>query len=129
MRTKHLAFALLVAAAVAACSGAKYVIDPPQVDLTQMGSLGIVALKADGAKGDLDASATQLFLQEINAAQRVPVLELGPYDLVLSGLGKTTFDREAAQALGEKQALDAFFVGEIGVTKVKPQVDLVAPLQ
>jgi len=129
MRTKHFAFALLIAAVVAGCSGARYVIDPPQVDLTQMGSIGLVTLKADGAKGDLDASATQIFLQEINAAQGVPVLELGPQATVLADLGKPAFDRDAAVALGEKQGLDAFFVGEIVVTKVKPKLDLAAPLQ
>jgi hypothetical protein len=129
MRTRHVAFAFLVAAAVTACSAARYVIDPPQVDLTQMGSLGLVTLKAEGAKGDLDASATQLFLQEINAAQRVPVVELGPQATVLADLGKTAFDRDAVVALGEKQGLDAFFTGEIVVTKVKPQLDLAAPIQ
>lgn len=127
MRKRHFAFVLILAAAVAGC--AHYTIVPPEVDLTQMGSIGLVMLKAENAKGDLDAAATQLFLQEINAAQRVPVLELGPYDTVLADLGKAAFDRDAALAIGEKQALDAFFVGEIGVTKVKPRIDLAAPLQ
>lgn len=128
MKAKHAAFAIFLAAAIAGCA-AHYTIVPPEVDLTQMGSVGLVTLKAEGAKGDLDDAATQIFLQEINAAQRVPVLELGPADTVLADLGKTAFDRDAALALGEKQGLDAFFVGEIGVTKVKPQLDLAAPLQ
>jgi len=129
MRTKHLALALFLAAVVSACSGARYVIDPPQVDLTQIGSLGLVTLKAEGGKGDLDASATQLFLQEISSAQRIPVIELGSQAAVLADLGKAAFDRDAAIALGEKQGLDAFFAGEIVVTKVKPQLDLAAPIQ
>jgi len=127
MRTKHLAF-ILILAAVAACSSAKYVVDPPAVDLTSMGTIGLVMLSADNAKGDLDAAATQHFLQRVNAAQGVPVVELGPSASVLADLGKTAFDRDAALALGQKQELDAFFTGEVQVTKVKPQVDMLAPL-
>lgn len=127
MRPKHAVFALILAAAVAGC--AKYTIVPPLVDLTRSGSLGLVMFKAEGAKGDLDATATQLFLQEVNAAQGVAVVELGPAEAVLADLGKTAFDRDAALAIGEKQGLEAFFVGEMTVTKVKPRVDLAAPLQ
>jgi hypothetical protein len=127
MRTKHVVF-ILALAAVTACSAAKYVVDPPAVDLAALGTIGLVTLTADNAKGDLDAAATQYFLQEINAAQRVPVVELGPQATVLSDLGKTGLDREAALALGEKQGLNAFFAGEVRVTKVKPQVDVLAPL-
>src|SRR5512139_2138874 len=122
MRTKHLAFILAVTAAVA-CSSAQYVLDPPAVDLTAMGTIGLVVLKADNAKGDLDAAATQYFLQAVNAAQGVPVIELGTPDAVLADLGRPAFDREAALALGQKHGIDAFFAGEVQVTKVKPQVD------
>ena len=127
MKTKHVAFILAVTAALA-CSSAKYVVDPPAVDLASVGTLGLVVLKADNVKGDLDAAATQYFLQEVNAAQRVPVIELGPGDKVLADIGKTAFDREAALALGQKHGLDAFFAGEVQVTKVKPQIDVMAPL-
>ena len=127
MKTKHVAF-ILALTAVAACSSAKYVVDPPAVDLTSMGTIGLVMLSADNAKGDLDAAATQHFLQRVNAAQGVPVVELGPSASVLADLGKTAFDRDAALALGQKQELDAFFTGEVQVTKVKPQVDMLAPL-
>jgi hypothetical protein len=125
MRTKHLALALILAAA-AGC--AKYTIVPPAIDLASLGSLGIVAFKAENAKGDLDAVASQFFLQEVTAAQRVPVVELGPADAVLADLGKTAFDRDAVMALGQTQRIDALFTGEIKVTKVKPQIDLAAPL-
>lgn len=127
MRPKHALFALILAVVAAGC--VHYTIVPPAYDLTQAGSLGLVMFKAEGAKGDLDATATQLFLQEINAAQGVPVVELGPADAVLADLGKASFDRDAALAIGEKQGLEAFFVGEMTVTKVKPRVDLAAPLQ
>jgi hypothetical protein len=125
MRKRHLA-SLVILAAVAGC--VRYTIVPPAIDLGALGTLGLVTLKAQNAKGDLDAAATQYFLQEVTAAQRVPVVELGPTDTVLADVGKTSFDREAALAIGEKQGVQAFFVGEIEVTKVKPQIDLAAPL-
>jgi hypothetical protein len=127
MRTKHLAFLIVLAAVVAGCA-AHYTIVPPAVDLTALGTIGLVTLKADNTKGDLDAAATQYFLQEVTAAQRVPVVELGPAATVLADIGKAAFDREAVLAIGQKHGVDALFVGEVEVTKVKPHIDLAAPL-
>jgi hypothetical protein len=127
MRTKHLAFLIALAAVVAGCA-AHYTIVPPAVDLTALGTIGLVTLKADNTKGDLDAAATQYFLQEVTAAQRVPVVELGPAATVLADIGKAAFDREAVLAIGQKHGVDALFVGEVEVTKVKPHIDLAAPL-
>ena len=127
MRTRHLSFAVILAVAAAGCA-AKYAIVPPAVDLAALGTIGIVTLDPGEAKGDLDAAATQYFLEEVTAAQRVPVVELGPAAEVLAKIGKTAFDRDAALALGQQQDVEAFFVGEIRVTKVKPQIDLAAPL-
>ncbi len=127
MRTKHFAFALILAAAVAGCA-AHYNIVPPAVDLGALGTIGLVTFKAAEAKGDLDVAATQSFLEEVTAAQRVPVVELGPAETVLAEAGKTAFDRETVLAIGQKHGVDALFIGEIAVTKVKPQIDLAAPL-
>jgi len=125
MRMKHLA--VLATLAVASCS-AKYTIVPPAIDLAGLGTIGLVTFKAADVKGDLDAAATQAFLEEITAAQRVPVVELGPAEAVLAEIGRPAFDREAVLALGQKHGLEAVFIGEIAVTKVKPQIDLAAPL-
>jgi len=127
MRARHLAFTLILAAAVSGCA-AHYTIVPPAVDLGSLGTIGLVTLKTDNAKGDLDVAATQYFLQEVTAAQRVPIVELGAPDAVLTGIGRTAFDRDAVLAIGEKQGVEAIFVGEVVVTKVKPQIDLAAPL-
>jgi hypothetical protein len=119
--------ALVVAFGLSGCA-AKYTIVPPAVDLAALGTIGIVTLDPGEAKGDLDAAATQYFLEELTAAQRVPIIELGPAAGILAKIGQTAFDRNAALALGREQGLEAFFVGEIRVTKVKPQIDLAAPL-
>lgn len=125
MRLKHLAF-LVILAAIAGCT--HYTIVPPAVDLGALGTIGLVTFKAADAKGDLDVASTQLFLEEVTAAQRVPVVELGPAESVLADVGKTAFDRETALAIGQKHGVAALFIGEIAVTKVKPQIDLAAPL-
>jgi len=118
---------LFLLAAVAGC-GAKYIMVPPAVDLTGYEAIGLVTFKVEGATGDLDGLASQFLLQEITAAQRVPVVELGRADEVLAGTGRTMFDREAAVAVGEKDRVQVFFLGEVKISKVKPQVDLFAPL-
>jgi len=125
MKMKHLA-PLVIVFTVAGC--VKYTIVPPAVDLTALNTAGLVTLKAAGVKGDLDVVATQYFLQEVTAAQRIPVIEFGTAEAVLADIGMTEFNRDAALAIGEKYGVDAFFVGEIGVIKVKPQLDLAAPL-
>ncbi len=126
MRTKILVLFVAIAA-VAGCSS-KYTIVPPAVDLTGYETVGLVTFKVENAKGELDSLSTQFFLQEVTAAQRVPVVELGRPDEVLAGIGKTAFGRDAALAIGEKHGVEAFFLGEIKISKVKPQVDLLAPL-
>jgi hypothetical protein len=126
MRAKVLVACVIVLAAAAGC--VKHTIVPPAFDLTALGSVGLVTFKAENARGDLDAVATQYFLQEVTGAQRVPVVELGPAEAVLADLGKASFDRDAILALGRKYGVKAVFLGEIKVTKVKPQIDLAAPL-
>ena len=125
MRIRFVA-AIAALAAVAGC--AKYTIVPPEVDLARYDTVGLVTFKVENVKGDLDSVATQLFLQEVTAAQRVPVLELGRSEEVLAGVGKASLNREAAAAIGEKDGVGAFFLGEVKISKVKPHVDLLAPL-
>ena len=125
MRMKNIV-PLVILFAVAGC--VRYTIVPPAIDLTALETVGLVTLEAEDVKGDLDVVATQYFLQEVTAAQRVPIVEFGTAEAVLADIGMTEFNRDAALAIGDKYGVDAFFVGEIGVTKVKPQVDLAAPL-
>lgn len=126
MKRKYVVW-LVFLVAVAGCSS-KYTIVPPAVDLTGYETVGLVTFKVENAKGELDSLATQFFLQEVTSAQRVSVVELGRPDEVLAGIGKTAFGRDAALAIGEKHGVEAFFLGEIKISKVKPQVDLLAPL-
>ena len=126
MRTKHFA-SLLVLAAVAACT-AKYAIDPA----------GRGPHRARHHRpGHAERGQHQGRSRRRGDAIFPPGRQRGPgrarhrardCRAVLADLGKTAFDREAALALGEKQKIDVFFTGEVQVTKVKPQVDVLAPL-
>jgi hypothetical protein len=117
---------LIVGLAVgfAACGGSHLVLVPPAVDLGAAEPLGLVVFSVQNAKGDLDQIATQVFLQEATRDQKVPVLELGKMDDVLGKIGLKALDPEASRAIGERFKVKAFFVGDIRISKVKPQVDL-----
>jgi hypothetical protein len=125
MRKKYIV-AILALAAVASC--AKYTIVPPAINLMDYADLGMVAFRAEGVQGDLGAAAAQFFLEEITRAQRVPVVEMGEPGDVLAKIDRRSFDREAAGAVGAEYGVRAYFLGEVAISKVKPQVDLAAPL-
>lgn len=120
--------ALVALAALTAVTGcAKYTIVPPAIDLMAYADLGMVAFRAEGVEGDLGGLAAQLFLEEVTRAQRVPVVELGAPAEVLGKIGRPAFDRDAAKALGEEYGVRSCFLGEVAISKVKPQIDLAAP--
>lgn len=117
---------LVALAAVAGC--AKYTIAPPAINLMDYADLGMVAFRAEGVQGDLGAAAAQFFLEEITRAQRVPVVELGEPGDVLAKIDRRAFDRETAKAVGAEYGVRSYFLGDVTISKVKPQVDLAAPL-
>lgn len=117
---------LVALSVVAGC--AKYTIVPPSINLMDYADLGLVAFRAEGVKGELGETAAQFFLEEIMRAQRVPVVEMGDPGEVLAKIGKSSFDRDAAKAVGAEYGVRSYFLGEVTISKVKPQVDLAAPL-
>jgi hypothetical protein len=120
---KKILFAGLVLGFVC-CGGSHVVLVPPAVDLAAAEPVGLIVFSVQNAKGDLDQIATQAFLQEATRNQRVPVLELGKMDEVLGKIGMRALDPDASRAIGERFKVRSFFVGDIRISKVKPQVDL-----
>lgn len=109
---------------------AKYVLVPPAVDLLTYENIGLITFTVENAKGELDQMATQRFLQEITQYQRgVQIIELGKLDKVLDKINKGTLDLEAAKAIGEEYGVSSYFHGNIKVSKVKPQVNLLGILE
>lgn len=116
-----------LAAAIVSCSS-HYVIDPPAVDLMSAEPIGLITFSVVNAKGDLDQVATQAFLQEVNGAQRVPILEFGRLDAVLAKTGMKALGPDTARAIGQAYKVKSFFHGDVRISKVKPQVDLAGVL-
>ena len=127
MRKRYVVWLVALAALTAVAGCAKYTIVPAAINLMDYADLGMVAFRADGVQGDLGGLAAQLFLEEITRAQRVPVVEMGAPAEVLGKIGKSSFDRDAAKAVGAEYAVRSYFLGEVAISKVKPQVDLAAP--
>ncbi|MGB5885011.1 MAG: hypothetical protein WBG28_13005, partial [Desulfobulbales bacterium] len=73
-----LLFALLLTLALLACSGKKITVEiPPQIDLTTLGTIGVVVFDVQSDEG-LPGDITLKFIQYLQSAQPgVPILELG----------------------------------------------------
>jgi len=118
---------LLVAAAFAAgCHHSPPppppVLEPPVVQLSELGALGMIDLVATGADGSL---ASQEFLASLQAAQPgVAVLELGSRERVLAAVGGAGIDPETIRAIGEKYHVDAILVGEVRTQVIRPRVSM-----
>ncbi len=99
-------------------------LEPPVVQLSELGTLGMIDFTAVGAEG-LAPLASQRFLASLQAAQPgAAVLELGPRERVLAAVGGAGIDPETIRAIGEKYHLDAILVGEVRTQEIKPRVSI-----
>ncbi len=115
----------IAAALVAGCSSApkrEAVRVPPRMDLSRLGTLGLVDFVAPGEE-DLGARASREFVAAIQSAQPgTPVLELGSQERLLAQLRRESLDHDAVRALGEKYRVDALIVGSLDSQRVSPKV-------
>ncbi len=125
MTKRHIPLLALVILAVACV---KYMIVPPAVNLNDYADIGLVTFKVENAAGDLDKMGTQFFLEEVQRSQRVPVAELGTAAEVLARVDETGFNLEAARAVGAEYGVRAFFLGQIQISKVRPQINILGAL-
>ena len=114
---------LLLAATLTACGGKKVTVEiPPQIDLTTMGTIGVVSFDVqsdDKLPGDL----TLKVIQHMQSAQPgVPILELGNQRNVLREVGYDALDTEAVKAIGKKYGVDTLLSGTLEVTQSHPDV-------
>jgi hypothetical protein len=123
-RRRAFAAALLVAALAAACSHSpapQPVLEPPRIDLSRFGTLGLVEFRSSTADG-FGASVSREFLAALQAAQPgTPVLELGDERRVLAQVGASSFDPEAVRALAAKYRVDSLVVGALDAQRVSPK--------
>ena len=120
-----LLFALLLTLALVACSGKKITVEiPPQIDLTTLGTIGVVVFDVQSDEG-LPGDITLKFIQYLQSAQPgVPILELGNQANVLREVGFDTLDTEAVKAIGKKYEVDSLLTGTLQVTQSPPDIKL-----
>ena len=102
------------------------VMVPPEIDLKEYGSVGIVDFSSD-AEGNLGEFMTQEFLAEISLFQKgVGIVELGSMDEVLKSVRQDRLNPEAIKAIGQKHNLNSIITGNLSVSDIKPNIDIAA---
>jgi hypothetical protein len=107
-----------------ACGGSKKITVeiPPQIDLTTLGTIGVVSFDVQ-SDAQLPGDITLKFIQYLQSAQPgVPILELGDQANVLHEVGFNTLDTEAVKAIGQKYGVDSLLTGTLEVSQSFPDV-------
>jgi hypothetical protein len=113
------------ALALSACSSSRTVQVPPRVDLTELGTIGMVGFWSPQTNPELSRQANLQFLTEIQSAQPgVPILELGEEAQGLGGASASALEPAAVRAIGEKHGVDALLFGVLEAKPVKPKVSV-----
>jgi hypothetical protein len=115
------ALALCGVLIVSACAS-KYAQVPARLDLAPYGRIALVTFSADQANRPLSTMATQRFAEALLHSQTgVELLELGAGDSSLMDIAARGDVAALAKALGKDKDVPAVFVGQLTMSKVKPQ--------
>jgi hypothetical protein len=110
---------------LAACSSSHVVQVPPRIDLTTMGTIGMLEFRSPPDRPELSRAAHRRFLAEIQAAQPgLPVLELGRETHALRGESVDGLNPATVRALGEKHRVDVLLFGVLEAQEVRPKVSV-----
>ena len=117
-------FFAMAGLAIVACSHTIKVYQPPSMDLSQYGRLGMITF-SDNAPRSVAAYATEQFQNQIQSAQKgTPIVELGTEESVLAGIGAKELDLNAMRKIGQKFNVSAVFVGKVDYSEVNTKVSL-----
>jgi hypothetical protein len=115
------ALALCGVLILSACAS-KYAQVPARLDLAPYGRIALVTFSADQANRPLSKIATQRFAEALLQSQTgVELLELGAEDSSLMDIAARGDAAALAKALGKDKDVPAVFVGQLTMSKVKPQ--------
>jgi hypothetical protein len=115
------ALALCGVLILSACAS-KYAQVPARLDLAPYGRIALVTFSADQANRPLSKIATQRFAEALLQSQTgVELLELGAADSSLMDIAARGDAAALAKALGKDKDVPAVFVGQLTMSKVKPQ--------
>ncbi len=121
MKNLLLIGSLLLAGLTSGCAHYVTVENPPNVNLRQFTTVGLVQFTSD--KEAMAKEVTQRFLATMqNAQPGVMVLQLGDAKSVLAAVGGTTFDPTTLKAIAQKWNVQAVITGTLTATKPTPRV-------
>lgn len=113
--------ALVAALVLSACSSSKYVEVAPRLDLSSVGSVGLVTFTTVNARPAMGVRATQQFAEQVLGAQSgIEVLEIVLTDSLLRYAADKGYGPDFAQEVGRQKGVAAVFVGQLEVTGSKP---------
>jgi hypothetical protein len=102
---------------------------PPRIDLKEHELIGVVEFTTS-SKGKLGPLATSRFIEMARRDQGlVRIVDLGTAASALRSVGRDRMDAEAIRALGEKHGVRTIFTGEVTVSDIKPNVQLLTSLR
>ena len=102
---------------------------PPRIDLKEHELIGVVEF-GSSSKGKLGPLATAKFIELARRDQGlVRIVELGNAAAALRSVGRDRMDPEALRALGEKHGVRTIFTGQVTVSDIKPNVQLLTSLR
>jgi len=99
---------------------------PPAFDLIPMGKVGLATFSYEKSERPLAEMATQYFMEQILRAQRVEVVELGPWEEALGSVGADRADQAALRAIGQRYGVAAVFTGRLRASDIRPEVDILS---
>jgi hypothetical protein len=101
----------------------------PRIDLKEHEVIGVVEFgsKSGGKMGPL---ATSKFVEWARRDQGlVRIVELGTQSAALRSVGRDRMDPETIRALGEKHGVRTIFTGELTVSDIRPNVQILTSLR
>jgi hypothetical protein len=101
---------------------------PPRIDLKEHEVIGVVEF-GSSSKGKLGPLATTKFIEMARRDQGlVRIVDLGSAASALRSVGRDRMDPEAIRALGEKHGVKTIFTGEVAVSNIRPNVQILTSL-
>ena len=122
-KTLGLAIIAVILTAILGC-GPKVMV-PPVIDLKQHEVIGIIEFSSS-SEGELGPLATRRFIEMARKDQGiVRIVELGSEADVLKEIGSDRLDQAAFKTLGQKYQISTIITGELVVSNVRPDINII----
>jgi hypothetical protein len=106
----------------------KRVMVPPRIDLLDHEIIGMIEFESS-MEGELGPLTTKKFTQAIREDQgMVRIINLGTEKEVLRQIGHDKLDVKAFKAIGEEFDVQTVFNGELIVSDIRPNIDIITGL-